>query len=237
MPLEPIAVLDGGDPTATTTYAAAPEDDEVLRELRQYQTHEVERTHEFDEYRDFLKNALRPLGLYSDEFLPDAASTCYRVTFDHELVAIFRLTPAAPDSALHHIIPGAAGKSIIEVNNIAVDKAFRGDLLLGIILRNCAVLSHTMGFDFVAGVIRQEILSWFTDFGTIPVRHEPLHLLGDETVNDFVTYFRTDSRECVDYAITRGYHYFHRKVTMRNIKADMKRARRRAADGELALHG
>ncbi|MFI0407405.1 hypothetical protein [Actinomadura sp. 3N508] len=237
MPLEPIAVLDGGNPTTTTTYAAAPEDDEVLRELRQYQTHEVAEAQELDEYRDFLKNALRPLGLYSDEFLPDIASTCYRVTFDSELVAIFRLTPMAPDSTLHHIIPGATGKSVLEVNNIAVDKAFRGDLLLGIILRNCAVLSHTMGFDFVAGVIREEILSWFTDFGTIPVRHEPLHLLGDDTVNDFVTYFRTDSREYVDYAITRGYHYFHRKVTMRNIKADMKRARRRAADGELALHG
>ncbi|MFI8850155.1 hypothetical protein [Streptomyces sp. 891-h] len=232
-----IAGLDESEPSNPATFTAAPMDEDVLREVRKYQIHEISDAADLDDYRAFLRDALKPFGLYSEEFLPGTGAVCYKVTFEDRLVAIHRLTPAEPESALHRIIPGAHDKRILEVNNVAIEQAFRGDLLLGIILRNCAVLSHSKGYDLVAGVIRHEMLPLFADFGTIPVRHEPLHLLGDAGIDDYVTYFRTENQAQVDYAIARGYHYFHRKVTMREIDEDVKRARRHPVGGELALNG
>ncbi|GAA4602225.1 hypothetical protein GCM10023195_06540 [Actinoallomurus liliacearum] len=228
--LEDDAILANRDVTSPITLVAAPEDETVLREVRKYRTHEIEDVHEHDEYREFLEKALKPLGLYSADFLPSSASSCYKVTFRDEAVAIFRLTPVAPDSVFHRTIPGASGKKILQVNNVAVEQTYQGDLLLGIILKNCALLSHAKGFDFVAGLVRHEVLPLFVDFGTLPVRHEPLHLLGDSAICDYVTYFRTDRREHIDYALARSYHYFHRKVTMKRIAADVKRSALRATD-------
>ncbi|WP_439675426.1 hypothetical protein [Embleya sp. MST-111070] len=218
---------DDGIPTdhamaaSPVAFVAAPKDESVLAEVRKYQTCMITETQEREEYREFLEKALKPLGIYRDKFLPGVTSSCYKVTFDGRMAAIFRLTPAAPDSIYHEVIPGAAGRRIIEVNNVAIEQSFKGDLLLGIIMRNCALLSHAKGFDYVAGLIRHEILPMFVDFGTIPVRHAPLHLLGDETICDYVTYFMTDRKEHVDYAVSRSYHYFHRKVTMKRIAADV----------------
>jgi hypothetical protein len=228
--LEDTAILANRDVTSPITLAAAPEDEAVLREVRKYHTYEIQDVHEHDEYREFLEKALKPLGLYSADFLPSTASSCYKVTFRDEAVAIFRLTPVSPDSVFHRTIPGAAGKKILQVNNVAVEQTYQGDLLLGIILKNCALLSFAKGFDFVAGLVRHEVLPLFVDFGTIPVRHEPLHLLGDTAICDYVTYFRTDRREHIDYALARSYHYFHRKVTMKSIAADVNRLAVRATD-------
>jgi hypothetical protein len=221
--LEPSAILDNRDITAPITSAAAPMDETVLREVRKYRTCEIRDVQEHDEYRSFLQSALKPLGLYSEDFLPSTTSSCYKVTFGGEAVAIFRLTPVGPESVFHRTIPGASGKKILQVNNVAVEQTYQGELLLGVILKNCALLSHAKGFDFVAGLVRHEVLPLFVDFGTIPVRHEPLHLLGDAAICDYVTYFRTDRREHIDYALARSYHYFHRKVTMKNIAADVNR--------------
>ncbi|WP_460062607.1 hypothetical protein [Streptomyces sp. YKOK-I1] len=223
-------VLANLDMASPITYAASPKDEEVLQEVRKYQISEIGSVNELREYSEFLENALKPLGLFSEDFLPRPSSECYRVSFRGQLVAIFRLTPTARDSAFHRVIPGASGKKILEVNNVAVEQSYKGDLLLGIIMKNCALLSHVKGYDFVAGLIRHEILSLFTDFGTIPVRHAPLHLLGDESVCDYVTYFMTDSEEHVDYAISRSYHYFHRKVTMRRIAADVAALKTRSVE-------
>jgi hypothetical protein len=225
------------NPVSLVSYAAAPRDDVVLREVQKYQTIEITGAQDQHQYRDFLERALKPLGLYSDDFLPGAASSCYKITFRDQTVAIFRLTPVAASSLFHRVIPGACGKKILEVNNVAVEKSYKGDLLLGIILRNCALLSHAKGYEFVAGLVRHEILPAFVDFGTIPVQHDPLHLLGDDGICDYVTYFMTDEQEHIDYALARSYHYLHRKITMKNIDADVRRMRVRAAGGELALGG
>ncbi|MEV3993196.1 hypothetical protein AB0J57_30250 [Streptomyces sp. NPDC049837] len=228
MPPNPSPVLENQERESFITYTAAPHDPDVLRELHKYQISEITETWEEEDYRDFLKKALTPLGLFREEFLPSQSSHCYRITFDGETTAIFRLTPTDPGSVFHQVIPGAAGKKILEVNNVAVEESFRGDLLLGVILRDCALLAHEKGYDFVAGVVRHEILPLFVDFGTIPVRHDPLHILGDENICDYVTYFMTHRREHIDYACARGYHYFHRKVTMNAIDADVRRSRERA---------
>lgn len=209
-------------------YVAAPEDQKVLQEIRKYKTVEIQDLDDEGKYRKFLEDSFKPLGMYSENFLPNSASSCYKVTCSGEMVAIFRLTQAAPGSIFHEIIPDARNKKIIEVNNVAVEKKHRGELLLGIILRNCALLSHFKGCDVVAGVVRHDVLPYFVDFGTIPVLHEPFHLLGDPKIDDYITYFMTSSRDHVEYAITRGYHYFHRKITMNEIKADVKRRRREA---------
>jgi len=177
-------------------------------------------------YREFMENSFKPLGIYREEFLPGLDSSCYKVTCDDQMVAIFRLTEALPGSMFHQIIPDSNARRIIEVNNVAVEKNYRGELLLGIILRNCALLSHQKGCDAVAGVVRYDVLPYFVDFGTIPVLHEPFHLLGDPKIDDYITYFMTGSRDNVEYAVARGYHYFHRKILMSNIKADVKRRRR-----------
>ncbi|MFD9203853.1 hypothetical protein ACFWDP_36995, partial [Streptomyces anthocyanicus] len=97
-------------------------------------------------------------------------------------------------------------------------------------MKYCALLAHAESYDFVAGLIRHDLLPLFTDFGTVPVRHTPFHLLRNEEVHDYVTYFMTDSKEHIEYAISRSYHYFHRKVTMRKIAADVAAAKARPTE-------
>lgn len=231
MRLQDTAILANQDISAPASYAAASKDDDVLCEVQKYRTHEITDGQMQDEYREFLQKAFKPLGLYREDFLPGAASSCYRINFRDQLVAIFRLTPVSSDSIFHQVIPGAPGAKILEVNNVAVDVSFKGSLLIGIILKDCALLSHIKGYNFVAGVVRRQVLPVFVDFGTIPVRHEPLHVLGDPKISDYVTYFRTDEREHVDYVLARSYHYFHRKVTMSKIDADRLSLRLRAQVG------
>jgi hypothetical protein len=219
-------ILNDHAMAAKSAFVAAPDDEEVLREIRKYKTTEIQDFHDQGNYREFMESSFKPLGIYREEFLPQLDSSCYKVTCDDQMVAIFRLTEVMPGSVFHQIIPGSSGRRIIEVNNVAVEKDYRGELLLGIILRNCALLSHLKGCDVVAGVVRYDVLPYFVDFGTIPVPHEPFHLLGDPTIDDYITYFMTGSRDHVEYAVARGYHYFHRKIVMNNIKADVKRRRR-----------
>ena len=217
--LDDSMILANQDIMLPASYAAAAEDETVLREVRKYTTHEITDGQAREEYEEFLQRAFKPLGIYREHFLPGASSSCYRINFQGQVVAIFRLTPVSPESALHQIIPGASRARILEVNNVAIDESFKGDLLIGIILKNCALLSHVKGFDFVAGIVRRQVLPVFVDFGTIPVLHEPFHLLGDPAICDYITYFRTDDDQYIDYVLARSYHYFHRKVTVKNIDA------------------
>lgn len=203
------------------SYAAAPRNDAVLAEIQKYRVCEIASAEDSSEYAEFLRSEFNAVGIYRDEFLPSDASTCYKVAIDTELVAIFRLTPAEESSIFHRVIPGVAGKEVLEVNNVAVARSFRGDLLLGFILNSCALLSYWHGYDIVAGIVRYDVLPLFIDYGTIPVRHEPLHLLGDVDICDYVTYFRTDKPEYIRYAVARSYHYFHRKVVMKKIAGDV----------------
>jgi hypothetical protein len=87
------------------------------------------------------------------------------------------------------------------------------------------------GYQVVAGIVRYEVLPFFVDFGTIPIRHDALHVLEDPSICDYITYFRTDEEMYVDYARARGYHYCHRKVTMKGIDADVRHLRAEAAGG------
>ncbi|WP_433662263.1 hypothetical protein ACQPW1_08960 [Nocardia sp. CA-128927] len=219
-------ILDNRDLELPITFSASPASAIVIEELRKYQTHEIpdvdDNEESYRQYKEFLERALKPLGLYREEFLPATASLCYRVTYCDETAAIFRLTPVGDKSIYHRLIPGASRKRILEVNNVAVEPAYRGDLLLGIIMKNCALLSHTLGFEIVAGIVRYEVLPMFVDFGTVPVHHEAIHLLGDDTICDYITYFMTREQAHVDYALARSYHYFHRKVTMKNIQTDVE---------------
>jgi hypothetical protein len=219
MRLDDSMILANQDIMLPESYTAAAEDETVLKEVRKYRTYEITDSQSQEEYKEFLQRAFKPLGIYREGFLPGASSSCYRINMQDQLVAIFRLTPVSSGSALHRIIPQASRARILEVNNIAIDDSLKGDLLIGVILKNCALLSHVKGFDFVAGIVRRQVLPVFVDFGTIPVLHEPLHILGDPAICDYITYFRTDDDQCIDYVLARSYHYFHRKVTVKNIDA------------------
>src|SRR5262249_51999767 len=61
----------------------------------------------------------------------------------------------------------------------------------------------TFGADLLVGITRASLLKSFVKFGLDPAVHEPLHLLGDEKINDFIIYYDFRAPGAVEYMRAR----------------------------------
>ena len=61
----------------------------------------------------------------------------------------------------------------------------------------------TIGADLLVGITRASLLKSFVKFGLDPAIHEPLHLLGDEKINDFIIYCDFRAPGAVEYMRAR----------------------------------
>jgi hypothetical protein len=174
------------------------------------------------DYIDLLEATYRMLGFLEEFVYPKPDAVLFELTFREELAGICALTPAAVESSLLDLIPGGRKNGhharVLELTNVIVVPSFHGSIALGLLLYGCAYHTWRNGYDFVAGIVREEVLRAFVDFGVVPVDHAPLHLLGRDDLNDFAIYYDTRSPESIVYMHERTQRYCNQKHILRAIE-------------------
>ena len=177
-----------------------------------YEVQELSRIEDYQEYDALLSKVYEPLGFMSDRVRPCKTSRCYRVRHADTTVAVFRLTKVTdPRSDFHRLIPELACtpsevEPLLEVNNVVIEREYRGTPTLGVILRFCARQAASEQYRAVVGITRYQTLRYFAEFGVLPVSHEPLHVLGRSDLLDFIIYYDTRdpaSRQYMEERTTR----------------------------------
>ena len=189
-----------------------------------YEVQELSCSSDYEEYEALLRKVYEPLGFMSESIRPGASSRCYRVRHSNATVAVFRLTRVTdPNSAFHRLIPGISdgdseGGPLLEVNNVVIEREYRGTPALGVILRFCARRSAAEKYRAVVGITRYQTLRHFAEFGVLPVSHEPLHLLGRSDLLDFVIYYDTRDPVSTQYMEERAKRVFKQQKILKEIE-------------------
>lgn len=179
-------------------------------------------------YLELLQTTYSPLGFFRPSVLPKEHTQCFGLFFNGILEGIFAVTPLDQTSDIPYatLIPEISElQHLAELTNVILRKRVRGAVALGVILYEAAKYAVSSKFDALVGTTRQNTLPFFVDFGVTPVFHEPLHLMGDETINDFAIYFDTADEEAVRYMHARAKRFFQKEVVMANIRQNFARDR------------
>ncbi len=173
-------------------------------------------------YIDLLEKTYRELGFLEEFVYPRPEAALFDLTFRGQTAGICALTPSDGETLFHRLIPAVRGNGrhakVLELTNAIIAPQFHGSIALGLLLSECAQYSWRNGYDYVAGVVRAQVLRAFVDFGVVPVEHAPLHLLGRSELNDFVVYYDTHSPESIIYMRERTARYCHQKFVLEAIK-------------------
>ena len=183
---------------------------------------------QYGAYLELLQATYSPLGFFHASVLPKKHSQCFGLFFCGILEGIFAVTPLNQSSNIPYttLIPEISeSKHLAELSNVVLRKRVRGAVALGVMLYEAAKYAVSSKFDALVGTTRQQTLPFFVDFGVTPVFHEPLHLMGNEAINDFVIYFNTVDEESVQYMHARARRIFKKEVVMANIRQNFARDR------------
>jgi hypothetical protein len=175
----------------------------------------------YDEYLDILKVTYSPLGFFRPAVLPKENSQCFGLLFDGRLEGIFAVTPIRDISKTPYmaLVPNMGhSRKVAEISNVVLRKRVRGAVALGVILYEAAQFAVAGNYDALVGTTRHQTLPFFVDFGVTPVFHEPLHLMGDESIDDFVIYFETADKESIDYMHARARRFFQKEMVLAKIR-------------------
>lgn len=137
------------------------------------------------------------------------------------MVGVFGLCEALHSEAkpyLQHLPNIGYTPQLLEATNVVLTPNFRGNIAIGILLREAATLAINGGFDFVVGVTRYQTLRYFVEFGLVPIDHPPLHLMGRNDIDDWIIYYRTSEETAALYLRERSNRYFHQQKTMNEIR-------------------
>jgi predicted GNAT family N-acyltransferase len=188
--------------------------------LDNYTFFEISSKKDIEEYDKLLDVTYSPLGFLDPKILPKQETMRFGLNFDDELIAICSLTPILDNNtnAFSEVVPMFQGKRLIEMGNVIIKPKFRGNVTLGLLFSNVARYSNRNNYDYVVGITRHKILRHFVDFGVIPVLHEPLHLLGNEDLNDFILYYDTHANESIQYMEERTRRFIYQEYIMASIK-------------------
>jgi hypothetical protein len=196
-----------------------------LLEADRYRVESIVEPSQHEEYGALLRKVYEPLGFMHENFQPTAESRCYRIQFQEQTAAVFRLAEVTDKgSPYFRLVPGATQPDgtrsrLLEVNNVVVARKYRGTPALGIILRYSARIAAAEHYRAVVGTTRYQTLRYFADFGVLPVAHEPLHLLGRDDLLDFVIYYDTiDPISCL-YMEERSNRFFRQQLILKEIQA------------------
>ena len=175
----------------------------------------------YGQYISLLKSTHAPLGFFRESVLPKEETQCFGLFFNESLEGIFAITPIPDISKTQYFkyIPNLkSSEKVAELSNVVLRKRFRGSVALGVILYEAAKHAVSGKYFALVGTTRQQTLPFFVDFGVTPVFHEPLHLMGDQSINDFVIYFETNKKESIDYMHTRAERFFQKELVLAKIR-------------------
>lgn len=164
---------------------------------------------DLERYDVLLRRTYEREGIFNDKFLPGPAVQRYGLfAEDAGLVAICGLKPVDQEGAdqferLIGLSPDAR-RRMLEVVNVVVTKDHYGTTAFAEICRGLAEAALLDGGTMLVGVTRAALLKSFVQFGLYPAVHEPLHLLGDPRVQDFVIFYDFSPPGAVDYMRRRS---------------------------------
>ena len=175
----------------------------------------------YNEYIQILKVTYSPLGFFRPSVLPKENTQCFGLMFDGNLEGIFAITPISDISKTPYmlLVPNMGhSRKVAEISNVVLRKRVRGAVALGVILYEAAQFAVAENYDALVGTTRHQTLPFFVDFGVTPVFHEPLHLMGDQSIDDFVIYFETADTESIEYMHARAKRFFQKEMVLAKIK-------------------
>lgn len=175
----------------------------------------------YSAYIQLLEKAYSPLGFLQPKILPKPNALCFGLFFHGGLEGIFAITPISEIDETPYIdlIPGATrSQRFVEITNVVVQKRVRGAVALRVMLYEAAQFAVTHGYSALVGITRHQTLPFFVDFGATPIFHEPLHLMGDYSINDFAIYFDASNHESIAYMHTRAKRFFEKELVLAKIR-------------------
>jgi len=98
--------------------------------------------------------------------------------------------------------------TLVELRNFAVSQPFLASPALAMLCCGASTFFTDRAPNVIAyGIVRYGILRSFIAFGPLPAEMEPIHLLGDDGVDDYLIYYDLRGREGVRYLHDRFHHY------------------------------
>ena len=162
---------------------------------------------EFDHYDELLSSTYLRERIFSKAFLPASDVRRFGVVDEEgRLAGICGLKEPDRDRAdfFRSRIPGvASGLQIREVINVVIKRPYHGSSAFAVLCGGVAEAAVAFGADLLVGITRASLLKSFVRFGLDPAVHEPLHLLGDAKINDFIIYYDFRAPGAIDYMRAR----------------------------------
>jgi hypothetical protein len=190
---------------------------------------------EFDHYDELLSSTYLRERIFSKTFLPGSDVRRFGVVDEEgRLAGICGLK--APDRDrrdffLARIPAGAAANpQIREVINVVIKRPYHGSSAFAVLCGGVAEAAVAFGADLLVGITRASLLKSFVRFGLDPAVHEPLHLLGDAKINDFIIYYDFRAPGAIDYMRARTARVIEQDRRMVALRAQYL-ARSGDADG------
>lgn len=177
-----------------------------------------------DEYLEILESSYEPLGFLKPDIYPNQNAICHGLYFNEDLEGIFSINTIY-DIGSHELfgqiplLSQYGNMRVAEIKNVILKRRVRGTIALGIMLYAAAKYAMENNYAAVVGITRYQTLPYFVDFGVVPICHEPLHLMGDENINDFVIYFDTCKEDSINYMHARADHFFRNEFVMARIRS------------------
>lgn len=163
---------------------------------------------EFDRYDELLSSTYQRERIFSKAFLPGSDVRRFGVVDEEGRVAgICGLKDVDRDRREFFLgrIPVRAFSNIQikEVINVVIRRPYHGSSAFAVLCGGVAEAAVALGADLLVGITRASLLKSFVKFGLDPAVHEPLHLLGDEKINDFIIYYDFRAPGALEYMRAR----------------------------------
>ena len=163
---------------------------------------------EFDGYDELLSSTYLRERIFSKAFLPGSDVRRFGVVDEEGRIAgicgLKDLDRHRTEFFLARLPVGvSANIRLKEVINVVIGRRYHGSSAFAVLCGGVAEAAVAFGADLLVGITRSSLLKSFVKFGLDPAVHEPLHLLGDEKVNDFIIYYDFRAPGAVEYMRAR----------------------------------
>jgi hypothetical protein len=206
----------------------------------QFQSHELMfkqlvTREEFDQYDELLSSTYLRERIFSKAFLPGSDVRRFGILDgEGQLAGICGLKEpdcVRRDFLLARIpVAASADLQIREVINVVIRRPYHGSSAFAVLCGGVAEAAVAFGAGLLVGITRAALLKSFVRFGLDPAVHEPLHLLGDAKINDFIIYYDFRAPGAIDYMRARTARVIEQDRRMVVLRAQYL-ARSREADG------
>jgi hypothetical protein len=179
---------------------------------------------EFDVYDELLSSTYLRERIFSEAFLPTPDVSRFGV-IDEEgrivgICGLKVLDPVRTDLFVTRLpVKRYSDLKIKEVINVVIARPHQGSSAFAVLCGGIAEAAIARGTDLLVGITRATLLKSFVQFGLDPAVHEPLHLLGDQRINDFIIYYDFRAPGAIEYMRARTSRVIEQSRRMRILRS------------------